>query len=108
MALRFCKVCSGWHDLNEDWPAQCCSHFRSRGSASIQVMRDIDPYQAVAVDMATGKPPRIGSRSEHREFLKRNNYVEVGNERISPKPMEYNDISPREIKQTIDQLRSQR
>lgn len=106
MRSRFCKVCGNWHDLNEDWPLPCSAHFGVR--SGLQIIRDIDPYQAVAVDVATGKPPRIGSRSEHREFLKRNGYVELGNERIKPKPVDYGDISPREIKQTIDQLRSQR
>lgn len=71
-------------------------------------MRDIEPYQAVAVDVATGKPPRIGSRSEHREFLKRNGYLEVGNERIKPKRLDYADIHPREIAQTIQQLKDRR
>lgn len=40
-----------------------------------QIMRDISPYRNV-ID---GK--EIGSRSTHREFLKRNNVVEVGNEK---------------------------
>ncbi len=41
------------------------------------VIPDIEPYKAVAGDMA-GK--YITSRSKHREFLKRNNAIEVGNE----------------------------
>jgi hypothetical protein len=41
------------------------------------VIPDIEPYKAVAGDMA-GK--YIKSRKEHREFLKRNNFQEVGNE----------------------------
>ncbi|MCO1396411.1 zinc ribbon domain-containing protein [Burkholderia cenocepacia] len=49
------------------------------------VAPDIGPYQAVAVDVATGKPPVINSRSAHREFLKRNGYVEVGNESVGRK-----------------------
>jgi hypothetical protein len=44
------------------------------------VMSDIDTYKAVAIDQRTGKPPVITSRSRHREFLKANNYIEVGNE----------------------------
>ncbi len=52
------------------------------------VAPDIGAYQAVAVDVATGKPPVINSRSSHREFLKRNGYTEVGNERIGRKPGE--------------------
>ena len=43
-------------------------------------MPDIAPYQAVAVDAKTGKPPMITSRQQHKEFLARNNFIEVGNE----------------------------
>jgi hypothetical protein len=42
------------------------------------VIPDIQPYKAVAGDMA-GK--YITSRSQHREFLKRNDFTEVGNEK---------------------------
>jgi hypothetical protein len=52
------------------------------------VAPDIGPYQAVAVDVATGKPPVINSRSAHRDFLKRNGYTEVGNERVGRAPGE--------------------
>ena len=41
------------------------------------VIPDIQPYKAVAGDMA-GK--MITSRSQHRAFLKRNGFEEVGNE----------------------------
>ena len=41
------------------------------------IIFDIDPYKAVGGDMA-GK--YITSRSKHREFLKRNDFQEVGNE----------------------------
>lgn len=52
------------------------------------VTPDIGAYQAVAIDVATGKPPVINSRSAHRDFLKRNGYTEVGNEKIGRKPGE--------------------
>ena len=43
-------------------------------------IRDIEPYRAAASDVASeNKRPIIGSRSRHREFLRDNNYVEVGN-----------------------------
>jgi hypothetical protein len=54
-----------------------CGHEMTRG-----------PYQAVAVDVATGRPPVINSRSAHRDFLKRNGYTEVGNEKIGRAPGE--------------------
>lgn len=77
---RFCRICRNWHDLDEAWPEQCLGHFGHRGESSIQIISDIQPYRAVATDIATGKAPIIGSRAEHRDFLKRNKYVEVGNE----------------------------
>jgi hypothetical protein len=45
------------------------------------IMPDIAPYQAMGVDIATGKAPVIHSRSQHREYLRRNGYVEIGNEK---------------------------
>jgi hypothetical protein len=62
-----------------DLPECCDGHMRRKVCAPM-VIADIQPYRAVAVDVATGKPPVINSRSEHRAFLKRNGYVEVGNE----------------------------
>lgn len=44
------------------------------------VQMDINPYKSVAVDKETGKPVIVNSRKQHREFLRRNDYVEVGNE----------------------------
>lgn len=63
------------------------------------IMGDIKPYRNV-ID---GK--EISSRSTHREFLRRNNVIEVGNEKMAPK-----NLAPsrgeirREIKETIEQL----
>lgn len=48
----------------------------------VQIVRDIEPYRPVASDVAAeNKRPVIGGRRQHREFLRRNGYVEVGNER---------------------------
>lgn len=71
---------------------------------SINIIRDIDPYQAVAVDVATGKRPKIGSRSEHREFLKRNGYHEY-----TPIKQEatYADVDKRELSQAVDRARQE-
>jgi hypothetical protein len=110
MPSRFCKVCGDWHDLHADWPAACYGHFGAkRSGGTLQIIRDIQPYQAVAVDVASGgKAPMITSRAEHRAYLKRNGYFEVGNEPIRPKQTDYADIHPREIKDQIDKLRSGR
>ena len=58
------------------------------------IIRDIEPYRAVASDIACGgKRPVISGRRQHREFLRRNGYVETGNEA----PVHRSDApSPRE------------
>ncbi len=48
------------------------------------VVSDIQSYRAVAADV-DGKRPVIGGRRQHREFLARNNYTEVGNDYVAPK-----------------------
>ena len=51
------------------------------GPSRMQIIRDIEGYRTAASDVAhDGKRVFIGSRSRHREFLRDNNYVEVGNE----------------------------
>lgn len=82
-----------------------CFHEMARTLSAPRVMSDIEPYRAVAADKETGKLPVIGSRSQHREFLKRNDYVELGNE--MPKPSQ--GIEPnrqeigRQIKRVMDE-----
>lgn len=45
------------------------------------VIRDIEGYRTAAGDIANdGKRSYISSRSRHREFLRDNNYIEVGND----------------------------
>lgn len=44
------------------------------------IISELREYKTVAVDKETGKQIHIGSRRQHREFLKRNDYVEVGSE----------------------------
>jgi hypothetical protein len=75
----------GEDESDADW---VCGHEMTRIVAAPMVTPDINAYQAVAVDVATGKPPVINSRSAHRDFLKRNGYTEVGNERIGRAPGE--------------------
>lgn len=107
MTVRLCRACAGFHDLDAPWPEKCYAHFPAIASSSTQIIKDIDPYKTVAADV-NGRPAKIGSRREHREFLKRNNYVEVGNDPMrAPKP-QIDTVSGREIKAVIDKLKSRR
>ena len=75
--------------INHAWEAREPADPQAIG---LQIIKDIDPYKAVAVDVATDKAPAIGSRREHREFLKRNGYHEVGNEKLGNKKPEWQPV----------------
>lgn len=83
-----------------------CGVKMERIITAARVNADIQPYMAVGGDMA-GK--YITSRREHREYLKRNRFVEVGNESIKPIK---NDFRPKkgeiaeEIKRTLASRRA--
>jgi hypothetical protein len=67
---------------------KCDAARAERARRGPQIIRDIEPYRSVAFDAATGKRALIGGRAQHREFLRRNNYVEVGNDYVTPRPEE--------------------
>ncbi len=52
-----------------------------RRSDGMQIISDIPAYRTAASDIATGGRVVIGGRRQHREFLARNDYYEVGNEK---------------------------
>lgn len=110
MASRLCRACQDFHDLNEAWPQACYGHFGGRRSVgSLQIIKDIEPYQAVGGDIAlAGKIPKIGGRRQHREFLKRNGYIEVGNERRPQKADYGTEVTEREVRQTYERIRDSR
>lgn len=75
-------------DYNKPGPSHCFDNM-TRVIAAPRVIRDIEPYQAMGVDIETGKAPMITSRSQHRDYLKRNGYVEVGTSTPPPPPPAY-------------------
>ncbi len=89
MAERLCRACGNWHSLDETWPASCLAHFRPVSARSDlsrpMVISDLREYRAVAIDKRTGKRPVIDGRRDHREFLRANNFQEIGNEMPTPK-----------------------
>lgn len=54
-------------------------------SRSGQIIKDLEPYKPVAVDKNSGQRPIIGGRRQHREFLRDNGYIEIGNDYVAPK-----------------------
>ena len=57
--------------------------------AKHSVMSDIEPYRSVAADV-NGDRTVIGGRRQHREFLRRNGYTEVGTEFV---PSRHEELS---------------
>lgn len=55
----------------------------NRSDSAPMIMGDLAPYRSAAADKGTGKREIIGGRRQHREFLARNGYTEVGNERMA-------------------------
>ena len=70
-----------WDSVKETWVLPQDLPPRQRKGGGLQVIRDIEPYRTAASDVAhDNKRVIIGSRSTHREFLRRNQLVEIGNE----------------------------
>jgi len=65
--------------MNHEIPLHCGKPMQRRITVPM-IMPDAAAYRAVAIDKKTGKAPTIEGRAQHREFLKRNGYVEVGND----------------------------
>lgn len=81
----FRKV-ADYNDLPE-----CCGKVMARVIMPPMVAGDIQPYRS----MIDGRI--INSRSEHRAHLRDHGCVEVGNEKITPKPM----TPPPGLKETL-------
>lgn len=69
----------------DDAPRHCKKPMERLISRSM-VITDIQPYTTVAADKETKQRVRINSRSQHREFLRKNGYEELGNEKFTPTP----------------------
>lgn len=78
-----CAICGDIQDIvrkvdeRESHLPECCGKKMHNILSATRGNVDITPYRAVAIDKRTGERPLITSRHQHREFLKRNDYVEM-------------------------------
>lgn len=107
-----CAVCGKKEDIfrligERDNDLPVCHGPMARVMCPSQPMPDIQPYKTVAVDKETGKTCVINSRKQHREFLKRNEYTEVGSDKSIYKKREQRGsyVSKGEISRIMNQLR---
>lgn len=85
---------ANYNDLPE-----CCGERMTREVSAPMVVNDIQPYRS----MVTGEI--INSRSRHREHLKDHGCIEVGNEKLTPKPVPIPGLKETIIKVAADKLR---
>jgi hypothetical protein len=86
----WCPRCDGtkteYRSVAErDDKPDCCGWPTRRKISAPRINPDIAPYTTVAWDKEEKRPWHITSRKQHREFLKRNGYEEVGSESTIPK-----------------------
>lgn len=80
-----CDSCGKTQDIfrslsNYNELPDCCGHMMARRVTAASVIADINPYRS----MATGE--MIMGRRQHREHLKNNGLIEVGNEKMDKRP----------------------
>ena len=111
-----CGHCGVAHEnvvpvANAYLPSLCeCGELATRELTAPMVQPDIAPYQAVTGDKVG---QQIGSRRAHREFLKRNRLIEVGDAPIRDTKQMRSHIKKGEIREELkrvvpDVLRKQR
>ena len=94
MTIRLCRVCRGWHDPHE-WPAECIQLQESKAAAFPTPMVNSDTLSKPLQSMATGNWHT--SRSAMRQEYKQNGFVELGTEKVQPKPQK-TDHTPTIVK----------
>lgn len=91
--------------INTKWEAREPAFVERIG---LQIIKDIEPYAAVGGDVALGgAAPKIGSRREHKEFLKRNKYIEVGNQEQRQRKQEFHPVAP-DLRRALEEVKSRR
>lgn len=66
-----------WH--NNDW-VEIERFTRAAKPVAPMLIRDIQPYRSVVTREV------IGGRKQHRDHLRAHNCIEVGNEKLTPRP----------------------
>lgn len=98
-----CSACEAEQDIyrafkDYDNLPECCGQRMERRICAPMVIGDIEPYQS----MVTGEI--INSRSRHREHLKDHGCIEVGNEKLTSKPI----TAPPGLKETLVQVAAEK
>lgn len=106
---RKCKVCDGWHDLDEPWPETCLWEQRARQAKRYGAV----PY-VISDEMRAmkhhGTGEIIDSKAKFRQATRAAGCVEIGNEPIKSRPKIQLDRGKRrdDIRRVIYEIRNGR
>lgn len=105
MTLRACRVCGGWHRLEEDWPEECLGHFgptnerRSHLAAPFFIKDEMGAVQS----QLTGKiyDSKSGLRKEYKSY----GVTEIGNDKPDVKAPPRPKVTKNDIGEAINKVR---
>jgi hypothetical protein len=102
MAQRFCKVCRGWHDLDQPWPLACIKiEPDKRGPYRIHVISDtMQPVQG----QHDGKI--YDSKAQLRSSYRAHGLLEVGNDAARLRTPKAPQIDRTQIRASLERAKS--
>lgn len=103
MSERYCKVCDGWHDLAEPWPAACYKPRTDKRSSLPAPMLNLDTMDPVQ-SQVDGK--LYDSKATLRATYKAAGVVEVGNDQARNKPFKRKPIDTKANVEAIQKARA--
>jgi hypothetical protein len=107
MTLRSCRVCNGWHDIDEPWPNDCLGHFvryDQARSETHQFPMFIPDHMPAVQSMLDGK--MYDSKSELRKTYKAAGVIEVGNDaKMTVSPPKKPKITRDEIERAVQMVK---
>lgn len=101
---RLCKVCGGWHELDQPWPEACAQPTVAPSHGLSVPMVNFDTMDAVQ-SMTNGL--YYDSKSAMRKEYKRAGVVEVGNDVPTEKPKTDHVARRKAIKASVGKAISQ-
>lgn len=101
-----CERCKATHSISCSWRnhvahppcPKCDAPMTQVLQPALTIMGDIEPYRAVTGDKMG---QIIGSRKEHKAYLKRNKLVEVGNDPIKDTSKFRKTVTRKEIREEL-------
>lgn len=78
MSERYCKVCDGWHNLAQPWPAECSQHYNKRSKLPAPHVISDTMEQGVESQL-DGKI--YTSKAALRKTYRQAGLTEIGNEK---------------------------